>query len=659
MPKSIVLGNGNILICFDESGRVSDFYFPFVGLENHIGVDSYNNIGVWVDSQFSWLNDITWKVKIDCEDESLASNISAVNDSLGIELRFNDIVYNEMNIFIRSIEVRNLKDKKREVKIYFHHQFLLYSSHQGDTAFYDPKNNVIVHYKGRRNFLINAMIGDKVFDDYSIGIFGIEGKEGTHKDAEDGKLSKNPVEHGRVDSVIGLACQVNAKQSERVYYWMVVDKHLENVYKMNDFVLGRHPQSLIQTTKDFWKAWVNRQNFNYFGLDDQVVELFKKSLFYIRSHTDNRGAIIASGDSNKKQHGRDSYAFMWPRDGAMSAMALDKAGDRSVAKKFFEFCNDVISEDGYFLHKFRPDKALGSSWHPWIRNNKPELPIQEDATALVLYALWEHYKGGRDLEFVEQIYNSLIKKAADFMVGFTYKDTGLSHPSYDIWEEKFGISTFTCAAKYGALISASKFAKLLGKVESEKIYIEAAESVKKAIQKYLYKEPGLFLKTIIVKGKELIPDKTLDISSVYGIYKFGVLPHDDSRLKKAIKLVENRLSVKTDIGGVCRYEGDVYYKVDVDGPSNPWFITTLWLAQYYISIAKKEKDLGKVRELLKWVAKYASPSGILSEQINPYTGEQLSVAPLTWSHSEFVTTVTSYLEKLEELGICISCYPIK
>ena len=39
------------------------------------------------------------------------------------------------------------------------------------------------------------------------------------------------------------------------------------------------------------------------------------------------------------------------------------------------------------MHKYRPDKSLGSSWHPWVRNGKPELPIQEDETALVIYAL--------------------------------------------------------------------------------------------------------------------------------------------------------------------------------------------------------------------------------------------------------------------------------
>ncbi len=55
--------------------------------------------------------------------------------------------------------------------------------------------------------------------------------------------------------------------------------------------------------------------------------------------------------------------------------------------------------------------------------------------------------------------------------------------------------------------------------------------------------------------------------------------------------------------------------------------------------------MDRAYELIKWVSDHAQTSGILSEQINPYDGSPLSVAPLIWSHSEFVIT----LFKLDEL----------
>jgi GH15 family glucan-1,4-alpha-glucosidase len=94
-----------------------------------------------------------------------------------------------------------------------------------------------------------------------------------------------------------------------------------------------------------------------------------------------------------------------------------------------------------------------------------------------------------------------------------------------------------------------------------------------------------------------------------------------------------------------RYVGDNYHRIDANTPGNPWVITTLWLTQYRIAQAKTKKELSQARDDLRWVANRALSSGILSEQIHPHTGEQLSVAPLIWSHSEFVLTVLQYIKK--------------
>jgi len=49
--------------------------------------------------------------------------------------------------------------------------------------------------------------------------------------------------------------------------------------------------------------------------------------------------------------------------------------------------------------------------------------------------------------------------------------------------------------------------------------------------------------------------------------------------------------------------------------------------------------------LLEWARARALPSGVMAEQVNPFTNEPLSVSPLTWSHAEFVMTVRWYLGK--------------
>jgi GH15 family glucan-1,4-alpha-glucosidase len=109
---------------------------------------------------------------------------------------------------------------------------------------------------------------------------------------------------------------------------------------------------------------------------------------------------------------------------------------------------------------------------------------------------------------------------------------------------------------------------------------------------------------------------------------------------------------------MARYEADYYHRVGEDVknvPGNPWFITTLWLAQYFIARAKKQEDLARAKQLIEWVQRHAHPSGVLAEQVDPYDNAPLSVSPLTWSHAEFVITVREYLGKLHELGACPNC----
>jgi oligosaccharide amylase len=658
MPKSINLGNGVVLIGLDRFGQVKDLYFHYPGLENHVSENLTHKIGIYVDDRLSWIDDGDWNVIVKAQKGTMASDISAKNISAGIEIHFTDVVYNEKNMFIREITLFNLFDRKRNVKVFFNQQFNISETHIGDTAYFDPREDVLIHYKGRRVFLINTLTEKKGFDEYSIGLFGIEGQVGTYKDAEDGKLSGNPIEHGQVDSVLEVNCELQAKSDTTLYYWICVAKSIEEAKNLNEEILIRHPKEIIESTVDYWRAWANVQNFTFYGLDKDIKELFHKSLIYIRAHIAKNGAIIASGDSEMLQFGRDYYRYVWPRDASVAALALEKAGDFNATKRFFEFCNDTITREGFFMHKYRPDKSIGSSWHPWVIDGRKQYPIQEDETALVIFALWKFYELSHDIEFIESVYNNLIKQAAEFMTKYLDEKTGLPKASYDIWEQYYGISTFTSATVFGALIAASKFAKLLGKEESSEKYRDVAESIKKAILKYLFDEKeSYFYKMIHTEGNKLEIDRTLDMSAIYGVYKFGVLDINDARVKRAVEKTIERLEVKTEVGGIARYEGDTYHHKGGNYPGNPWVITTMWLAQYYIEIAKQEKDMEPVKRLLFWAVKNANPGGILPEQFDPYTGEHLSASPLVESHAEYVTTIINYLEKLEELGICKVYYP--
>ncbi|AZR72252.1 glycoside hydrolase family 15 [Anoxybacter fermentans] len=653
MPRALTIGNGNLLINFDKDLNMRDLYFPHVGELNHIGGHK-NSLGVWVDGQFSWTDEYGWQNKVGYLKESLVTKANARHDGLGVELEINDLVHFRENIYLKKIKVKNLFDWEREIRIFLTHDFSINETNIGDTVFYDPSLDVIIQYKRDICFLINGFTetGDGFFQ-YACGIKRFGGAEGTWRDAEDGWLEGNTIAQGSVDSTISFRVNVPGKDEEVIYYWIVVDRGFEEVREMNSYVLSRGPANLLQKTEAYWRAWVNKTKKGFHNLSSEIVDLYKLSLLIVRTQIDNNGAIIAANDSDILQYNRDHYSYMWPRDGALVAYALDMAGYPEITSRFFRFCEKVLAEGGYVWHKYNPDGSVGSSWHPWFYNGEIQLPIQEDETALILFALWHFYEWFHDLEFVESLYQPLIKKAADFMVDYRHPGLKLPLMSYDLWEERRGIFTFTAASVYGGLIAAANFAKLLGDLKRYNRYAQAASEVKEAILTHLYDQKlGRFIRGIYLEGDNIRRDLTLE-SSLYGVFKFGVLPAKDPKMVQTMQAIENGLWCKTEVGGIARYTNDYYFKKSEDianVPGNPWFICTMWLADWYIEIAETYEDLEKPLKILYWVVDHQCESGVLSEQIHPYTGEPLSVAPLTWSHATLIMVVNNYLKKYAEIN---------
>jgi GH15 family glucan-1,4-alpha-glucosidase len=654
MARAHTIGNGNLLVGIDERGEVRDLYFPLIGHSNHISGASGNfvhRVGVFSDGRLSWLSDHGWRFSFP-QNAVNENRTVAVNDGIGVALEFHDAVHNETNVFLRRVNVRNLFDRERALKLFFSQQFRISESRRGDTAFFDPRVGAIIHYKGHVVFLINAFLENERFTEYNIGLFGIEGKEGTFKDAEDGRLEKNPIEHGSVDSVLGLSFSVAGKESRVARYFVAASTNIPEVHALGDYVIKETVDRLIESADDFWRAWISKDARDLSALPPVLRTLYERSLLIMRAHADNRGGIIASSDTDILHHGRDTYGYVWPRDAAMIAHAFDRAGYSDVARRYFSFIAKCVDPGGYLMHKYRSDGVLGSSWHPWLHQGEPRLPIQEDETATTIFMLWHHYERARDLEFIESLYNSFIEPSAQFMCEYVEPLTGLPRASYDLWEENYSTSTYTAASVCGALLASSRFAMLLGKDGDARTYQAIAERMRGAILTHLY-DPSLsmFVKNVTHEDDgQLIFDHRLDVSSFHGPIFFGVVDVDDDKVKAAAATVAKSLSVAGDSRGFIRYEGDAYYRMhDADSP-NPWVITTLWVAQYHILKARRLPDLKQPLEFLLWASSRASLSCMIPEQLHPHTRAHLSTAPLVWSHAEYVLAVDAYLQKLSELS---------
>jgi GH15 family glucan-1,4-alpha-glucosidase len=650
--RPIVLSNGKLHVGLNNYGTVHDFYYPYVGFENHsAGSNLRHRVGVWVDGGISWTdnpNDSSgkseWDFTFRYPHSALVGYTMAKNDRIGIILEFDDFVDANVDAFFRNIHIVNLRDHPREIRLFMHQAFAIGDSRSNtDTAQYIPNSDAILHYRGRRAFVISGSCNNTTFDQHTVGLFGIEGKDGTFRDAEDGELCMNNVEHGRVDSTIRFTVNIDSNSSQRVHYWIAAGLSTREALNVHRVIKKDSALSNLKKTADWWNEWLKPTYKVLEKIDPDYREGFLQSMMIIKSQIDAGGAIIASTDTSMLNYSRDAYAYCWPRDGAYTVWPLMRIGYTEEPYRFFVFTKAGMHPDGYMMHKYRADGALGSSWHSYVHEDGVIAPpIQEDETALPLYMFVEYYKLHPSEELINEFYDSMIVPMADFLTGYVDDETGLPKPSYDLWEQTFFTSTYTTAVTYAALIAASDLAVSVNDQYNSVKWRSAANDIQTAAHKYLFNSKRkVFYRGINIRDGQVVCDEVVDCSSVFGAYMFGLFASDSDEVKMSIDTVKELFGVNQGALGLPRCENDEYRRVSPGVTGNYWFITSFWLAQYYLDIGEREKAF----EILNWAKGHALSTGVMAEQLDPATNQIISPAPLTWTHAEYIATLLDAIVK--------------
>lgn len=638
MSRPLVLSNGELHVGINKHGLVHDFYYPYVGLENHAsGPSTRHRIGVWIDGAISWLDASSWQISFDYQAEALIGVTTAVNVAIGIQLDFTDAVDTSMSAFLRNIRVTNLRDEAREVRLFMHQAFVIGDGRSNtDTAQYLPDSDAIVHYRGRRVFIVSGRNDDAVFDQYTVGLFGIEGHEGTYRDADDGELSGCNVEHGRVDSTLRFRMVIEPQSSSTVEYWIAAGTSLREALYVHKHVSEKGLAHCLNETEVYWKKWLEPAIETARSIDPAFRDTFLKSALILKAHIDKRGAIMASTDTTMLNYSRDAYAYCWPRDGAYGVWPLIRMGYKDEAVRFFEFMKRGLHPSGYLMHKYRADGALGSSWHPYMHDGETGPPIQEDETAGVLFVFAQYYQLHKDDKLLSEYYESMIRPMADFLAEYIDSTTGLPKPSYDLWEEVYLTATYTTAITYGALQAAAELAESMNDADSAVRWRAAADDIAVNVKKHLYSnERKAFRKGILARDGVIYYNDTIDSSSLYGVFMYGLFPLESEEVTSTVRSLEAAFGITGEKPGAPRYENDAYHRNDPRSLGNWWIITTLWLGQYYDTTNQPDK----AQLVLEWVTHHAGTTGIFPEQIDPNDDAFLSVAPLAWSHAEYLSTL--------------------
>src|SRR3982074_3197272 len=278
MPRDLPLGNGDLLVTFDSRYQLRVISSPQVGLENHTGGEPCR-FGVWADGSFAWSGDDGWERDLVFAHETLVSEVTLGQSGLGLRLRCRQTRDFDRNLYLKEVTVEDVTGNDRDVRLFQHFDAHLWGNDIGDSAFYDPRTRAIVHYKGRRYFLMTGGNGkgEAGLLSFAIGLKEALGREGTWRDAEDGELSRNLVAQGSIDSVGMLNVHVPASGLATATFVIAAGQTYHD-RRGREGGVGW----FLSRTGDYWNLWANKDEPIAEHLPEPLIHLYKQSTLIIR-----------------------------------------------------------------------------------------------------------------------------------------------------------------------------------------------------------------------------------------------------------------------------------------------------------------------------------------------------------------------------------------
>ncbi len=263
-----------------------------------------------------------WQRHLAYGGNSLITDSTLVNSRLGIQLRLRDGVDFHEDLFLRQCTVENLSESAHAVRLFFCLDLNISGTTVGDSAYYEPEQQALFHYKGKRWFMTRLHRGQpnswqNGLDKWAIGSKDIRDLEGSWKDADDGTLSGNPVAQGSIDSVCALHLDLAPRGQATGWYSLAVGIDHAAVSRISRALDDKGPIAFLERTTAYWQLWVTKGGDPFSHIPEDLTRLFRRSLLILRTQIDNQGAVIAANDHDIAQFNRDTYSYMWPRDGAL------------------------------------------------------------------------------------------------------------------------------------------------------------------------------------------------------------------------------------------------------------------------------------------------------------------------------------------------------
>ena len=387
-------------------------------------------------------------------------------------------------------------------------------------------------------------------------------------------------------------------------------------------------------TVEHWSAWADR-----LALPPLETDLVRRSAVVLKALCHGpTGAIIAAPTTSLPQELGGSrnwdYRYCWMRDASMAASTLVRLGSTSEALDLLDWLLRLIDTGSAQLEQLAPiytvdggalppeesDRDLpgyGGS-HPVRIGNAAEQQVQTDVFGPIMELIWRLGRAGARLD---ERHWALVEQLVDAV------DRRWREPDQGIWEIRAAPrhhvhSKTMCwmAVDRGVAVAGAVFDRSVPEWEKLRDTI-AAEILAEGWNP----DAGAF--TAAYDGTDLD-------SATLAVGLSGLVPPTDPRLAATVEAIEAELRVGPTVYRYRRDDG-------LPGEPSGFNLMTSWLIDAKILIG----DLDGARALFDDYVALAGPTGLMSEEYDPVTGQARGNFPQAYSHLGLIENALNLAEQ--------------
>jgi GH15 family glucan-1,4-alpha-glucosidase len=416
-----------------------------------------------------------------------------------------------------------------------------------------------------------------------------------------------------------------------------------------DEVLPENPERLAQNlfvdTRAYWYKWV-RDLAVPFEWQDAVIRA--AITLKLCSYEDTGGIVAALTTSIPEAPGSGrnwDYRFCWPRDSFFTITALNRLGATITMEQFIRYLINAVIRDGRPLiaplYPITPAAETEERLIETLPGFRGDGPVrignaasrqrQNDVYGAVVLAaqqmFWDRRLPRRgDLDLYRQLRR----------VGIGARWAALK-PDAGLWEFRTrpGVHSFSAVMCWAALHRLGHIARLVGKETDADGWYSRAATLRQAILSRAVTREGWFSGVL---------DTEFVDASVLLLPELGFIDAKDPIFLRTLAVVEQRL---LRAGFVMRYN----VADDFGVPTTAFLVCTFWYIDALARVGRKQQ----ARDLFLNVLARRNHVGLLSEDIDPATGELWGNFPQTYSQVGLILSAMR-LSRSWETGLAYGSY---